>query len=254
MNRIRYKYDLSTLCEIVLVLYYTTVLLSTYPCSCLYRTSYTVASLILALLGINLYIRKATFLLLLSVPFYCRLFSSISLSVCLIPFGMSLTFLFGLLSAVLIAVAFRHLATKPSFYFACFYFYLAVFSRRGYCRLAAIVLAAWVVVPFFTSFTFLNSSCHYYCHAIFIAAVHFDHCRPFYRCSARHQSSRLFIQGWTLSCRFCSGPVIAIFILLLKTFSLGLYIGRRPVLLFLFFWLSFFSSFSRRHAVPIVTV
>ena len=68
-----------------------------------------------------------------------------------LPFGTSLTFWLGLLSAVLIAVAFRHLATKPSFYFASFYFDFAVFSCRGYCRLAAIVLAAWVVVPFFAS-------------------------------------------------------------------------------------------------------
>ena len=51
----------------------------------------------------------------------------------------SLTFLLGLLSAVLIAVAFHHLSTKPLFYFACFYSYFAVFWCRGYCRLAAIV-------------------------------------------------------------------------------------------------------------------
>ena len=56
-----------------------------------------------------------------------------------LTFGTSLTFLLGLLSAVLIAVAFRYLATKPSFYFACFYFYFAVFfapwllPSRRYC-------------------------------------------------------------------------------------------------------------------------
>ena len=58
-----------------------------------------------------------------------------------------------------------------------------------------------------------NSIHHFYCRAIFIAAI------PFCRCSARQQLSRLFIQGWTfllLGCHFCSGPVIAIFILLLK--------------------------------------
>ena len=64
-----------------------------------------------------------------------------------LPFGTSLTFLLDLLSAILIAVAFHHLATKPLFYFACFYFYFAVFSRRGHCRLTAIVFAAWVAVP-----------------------------------------------------------------------------------------------------------
>ena len=50
---------------------------------------------------------------------------------------------------------------------------------------------------------------HFYCHAIFIAAVHFIAVQP--------AVSQLFIQGWTLIVRFCSGPAIAIFILLLKT-------------------------------------
>ena len=82
-------------------------------------------------------------------PLYCCIFQVFLCQY--VTVWTSLTFLLGLLSAVLIAVAFCHLATKPSFYFACFYFYFAVFSRCGYCRLAAIVLAAWVAVPFFTS-------------------------------------------------------------------------------------------------------
>ena len=128
--------------------------LSTYPYSYLYRTSHVVASLILALVcRINLYIHKATFLSLVkTVALLLRLYKYFSVSMFIsLPFLTSLTFLLGLLSAVLIAVAFRHLATKPLFSFACFYFYFAVFSHRGYCRLAAIVLAAWVVVPFFAS-------------------------------------------------------------------------------------------------------
>ena len=102
---------------------------------------------------INLYIHKATFLSLVkTAALLLRLFKYFSVSMFIsLPFITSLTFLLGLLSAVLIAVAFRHLATKPLFCFACFYFYFAVFSRRGYCCLAAIVLAAWVVVPFFAS-------------------------------------------------------------------------------------------------------
>ena len=81
-----------------------------------------------------------------------RLFKYFSVSMFIsLPFITSLTFLLGLLSAVLITVAFRNLATKPLFYFSCFYFYFAVFSRRGYCRLAAIVLAARIVVLFFAS-------------------------------------------------------------------------------------------------------
>ena len=56
-----------------------------------------------------------------------------------------------------------------------------------------------------------------FCHAIFIAAIHFIAVQP--------ATSRLFIQGWTLSCRFCSGTVVAIFILLLKMFSLRLQVA-----------------------------
>ena len=102
---------------------------------------------------INLYIHKATFLSLVkTATLLLRLVKYFSVSMFTnLPFITSLTFLLGLLSALLIAVAFRHLVTKPLFYFACFYFYFAVFSRRGYCCLAAIVLAAWYAVPFFTS-------------------------------------------------------------------------------------------------------
>ena len=113
---------------------------------------------------INLYIHKATFLSLVkTAALLLRLFKYFSVSMFIsLPFLTSLTFLLGLLSAVLIAVAFRHLATKPLFYFACYYFYFAVFSRRGYCRLAAIVLAAWVVVPFFASLRHFYSSRHFF--------------------------------------------------------------------------------------------
>ena len=54
-------------------------------------------------------------------------------------------------------------------------------------------------------------------HAIFIVAIHFIAVQP--------AISQLFIQGWTLSCRFCSGPVVAIFILLLKMFSFRLQVA-----------------------------
>ena len=55
-----------------------------------------------------------------------------------------------------------------------------------------------------------------------------------------------------LGCHFCSGLVVAIFILLLKTLS-GFFFF---FFFFVLFQLSYFSSFSRRHflvAVPIVT-
>ena len=123
--------------------------LSTYPYSYLKRSRFANYST----RKINLYIHKATFLSLVkTVALLLHLFKYFSVSMFIsLPFLTSLTFLLCLLSAVLIAVAFRHLATKPLFYFACFYFYFDVFSRRGYCCLAAIVLAAWVVVPFFAS-------------------------------------------------------------------------------------------------------
>ena len=121
-------------------------------------------------------------------PLYCYVYSSISLSLCLkLTVWTTLTFLLGLLSAVLIAVAFRHLATKPLFYFACFYFYFSVFSRRGYCRLAAIVLhnclGCCAVLHFSLPFLILA--------AIFLPC-HFIAVEP--------AISQLFIQGWTLSC------------------------------------------------------
>ena len=58
--------------------------LSTYPYSYLYRTSYAIASLILAHVGIYLYIHKATFSFAgNNGPLYCCVFSSIYLSLCL---------------------------------------------------------------------------------------------------------------------------------------------------------------------------
>ena len=63
--------------------------------------------------------------------------------------------------------------------------------------------------------TILNFSLHFYCHVIFIAAVQFVTVLPAI-ITAFH--SRLDLSFVELP--FCSVPVIAIFILLLKTFSL----------------------------------
>ena len=57
------------------------------------------------------------------------------------------------------------------------YIYFAVFSRCSYCRLTAIVFAAWFAVPFFASL------CHFYSSRHFLPC-HFQRCHPFYRCSA----------------------------------------------------------------------
>ena len=61
-----------------------------------------------------------------------------------------------------------------------------------------------------------NSIHHFYCHAILIAAVHFVAVQP-----DSNYRRFLFKAGHflLLGCRFCSGPVIAIFILLLKMLS-----------------------------------
>ena len=110
------------------------------------------------------------------------------------------------------------LAAKSSFYFACFIFILL------FCRAVAIAVSPLLLfflllgLPYRSSLlsTIFNTSHHFYCHAIFIAAVHFIAVQP-------AQLLRLFIQDLTfllLGCCFCSGPVVAIFILLLKTFLL----------------------------------
>ena len=128
---------------------------------------------------INLYIHKATFLSLVkAAALLLRLFNYFSVSMFInLPFLTLLTFLLGLLSAVLIAVAFCHLATKPLFYFACFYFIL-LFSRavalpsRRYCF---ICLGCRAILRFSPPFLILA--------AIFLPC-HFQRCHPFYRCSA----------------------------------------------------------------------
>ena len=138
---------------------------------------------------------------------------------------MTFTFLLGLLSALLIAVAFRHLATKPSFYFACLYLFCC-FSRRGYCRLAAIDFTAWVAVPFFASLSHFYSSRHF-------LPCHFHRCHPFYRCSASnitafHSRLDLELPFLLWSCRrhihFAAKDVFV------ATTS------RRPIFLLLLFW------------------
>ena len=92
----------------------------------------------------------------------------------------------------------------------CMCLYFSVLLCHGYRCLTAIIFAARVAMRFFA-------------FPPFLLPRHFHRCCLFCRCSARQQLSRLFIQGWTfllLSCRFCSGPVVAIFILLLKMLSL----------------------------------
>ena len=56
--------------------------------------------------------------------------------------------------------------------FCLLLFFFCCFSRRGYCCLATIVFADWVAVPLF------DSVHHFYCHAIFIAAIHFIAVQP----------------------------------------------------------------------------
>ena len=143
------------------------------PYSYHYHTSYVVASLILALVGINLYIHKATFLSLVITArstaasfqvFFCQ-YVYISL-----PFETSLTFLLGLLSAVLIAVALQlsHHSTLLAFIF------ILLFSHAVPIAVSPLLFSL-LGLPCRSSLltTILNSSCHFYCHAIFIAAVYY---------------------------------------------------------------------------------
>ena len=68
-----------------------------------------------------------------------------------LPFGTLLTFLLGLLSAVVIVVTFRHLTTvsHSSILLAFIFILLFLALFRGYCRITAIVFAAWVAVRYF---------------------------------------------------------------------------------------------------------
>ena len=148
--------------------YRTFCALSTYPYSYLYRTSYTVASLILALVRIYLYLQKATFLLLVkTAQTACSAAASFQVFVCHYVCKLTvwnvIDVLAGLLSAILIAVAFRHVATKSSFYFVSFYFYFIVFSHRGYCHLAILPLFSLLGLPCRSSLlsAIFNSSRHF---------------------------------------------------------------------------------------------
>ena len=126
-------------------------------------------------------------------------------------FGMSLTFLLGLLSAILIAVAFHHLATKSSYLSILFAFIIFFCS----------ILAPWLL-PSHCCRAVLRFSLPILILATIFIGMPFS-LLPFILSLFSQQLSRLFILGWTflwLSCRFCSGPVVAILILLLKTFLL----------------------------------
>ena len=119
------------------------------------------------------------------------------------------------------------------FLFCCFLAPWLLLSRR-YCFSC---LGCRAVLRFSLPFLILAD-------AIFNAAVHFIAVQP--------AISRLIIQGWTLSYRFllwsCRRHIhFATKDVFVVTTSC------RPIFFFLF-WLSFFSSFSCRHAVPIVTV
>ena len=110
------------------------------------------------------------------------------------------------------------------------YIYFAVFSRRGYCRLAAIVFAAWVAVPFFASLRHFYSSRHF-------LPCHFHRCHPFYRCSASNIAA--FHSRLDLELPFLLWS--AILILLLKMFSLRLQVAA------LLFFCCFSGCRSSRH-------
>ena len=92
-----------------------------------------------------------------------------------LPFGTSLTFLLGLLSAILIAVTFCHLATKLIHHSILLAFIFSLLFSRTVAIAISLLwfsLLGWHCCSSLLSAIF-NSSCHFYCRAIFIAAVHF---------------------------------------------------------------------------------
>ena len=106
-------------------------------------------------------------------PLYCRLFSSNSLSVCLSAYRLNVVDVLARSSiSVLIVVAFRHLATKSLFYFACCHRYC--FHGLG-CRavlrffpLFLILAAIFIAVPF----SLLLSILSLFSQTAIIAAFH----------------------------------------------------------------------------------
>ena len=167
------------------------------PYSYLYRTSYAVTSLFLALVGITLYIHKATILSLVTA-------ASFQVFFCQYVYKLTVWYVVDILARSVLIAAILQLSHHS----------ILLFSRA--MAIAVSPLLFTVLLGLLCHSLLLsaicNSSCHFYCHASFITAVHFIAVQP--------AISRLFIQDWTLSCRFCSGPIVAIFILRLKTFSL----------------------------------
>ena len=106
-------------------------------------------------------------------PLYCCLFSSISQSACL---KLTVWNVIDILAPSSISRS-RHLATKPSFHFACLYLFCCFLTpwlllSRYYCFRC---LGCRAVLRFSPLFLILA--------AIFLPC-HFHRCRPFNRCSA----------------------------------------------------------------------
>ena len=156
---------------------------------------------ILTLLGINLNIDKATFLSLVKTA--CSTAAFFQVFLCQYVYKLTIWNVVDVLA--LFSIRRSHCGRiSPS----CNY----VSHRSILLAFIFILLFSHVVAITVSPLLFLlfglpcryslisaifNSSLHFYCHAIFIAAVHFIAVQP--------AISRLFIQGWTLSCHFCSG-------------------------------------------------
>ena len=145
---------------------------------------------------------------------YCCLFSSISLSVCLkFTIWNVVTFLLSLLSAILIVVAFCHLQVSHHSVLLAFMFVL-LFSCDMAIAVSPLLFSLLGLLCHSSFLSAIFNSSRYFCHASFIAAVHFKAVQP--------AIIAAFHASWTfllLSCYFCSGSVVTIFILLLNMFS-----------------------------------
>ena len=170
--------------------------------------------IILALIGINLYIHKATFLLLVkktcstAASFQVFLFISMFVS---LPFGRSLTFLLAVVSLQSLTPSCNLGHRSILIAFILLFLVLWPLPSRRYCFWC---LGCYAVLHLSAIFT---SNHHFYCHAIIIAAVDLVVVKP----DSNHRSfhSRLD-RSFLLGCCFCHGSIVATFMLLLMMHSL----------------------------------
>ena len=145
-----------------------------HPYSYFYHTPYAVASFILTLVGINLYIHKASFLSLVKTA--CSTAASFQVFVCQYVYKLTVWNVVGVL--VQSSISRSHCrCLSPSYNEVIVLFCLLLF-------LFCCFLAPWLLPSLHYCFCYLG------CRAVlcfflpFLMPCHFHRCCPFYRCSA----------------------------------------------------------------------